>query len=342
MAPPQEASPYRPIASYSNEAKRMRTSVGRQPGFSTTTRASTGVATSMTNKGSVYKAQRGKAVNTAAVKSKSPTTHRRRGRKGKSVYRGVCVTREGKWRAVIYKERKQLYLGVYESEVDAAKAHDRAARFHFAENAVCNFENEDEADKELMLQKELESNKQEQGQEDYSTEVLVGVDAEDGEGAGEAEEDEVTTDDGNWYDQCYDMYASSSTDSITDSPEHEGVSSADSFLSSTRDSSSSTLPSIQHQLMSPLAEFGFPFPEDLLGYDVHASQKLPNGSLGLAGGVDALSMPFGHQNHGLDPYDSEPPPTCNTPLGGIESLSGDGVFFPCGLNPYLVDATETH
>lgn len=48
------------------------------------------------------------AVTAAAVKAKAPTTHRRRGRKGKSVYRGVCVTREGKWRAVIYKERKQV------------------------------------------------------------------------------------------------------------------------------------------------------------------------------------------------------------------------------------------
>jgi hypothetical protein len=72
--------------------------------------------------------------------------HRRRGRKGKSVYRGVCVTREGKWRAVIYKERKQLYLGVFESEVDAAKAHDRAARQHFGAQAMVNFLNDDESD----------------------------------------------------------------------------------------------------------------------------------------------------------------------------------------------------
>lgn len=50
------------------------------------------------------------AAVTAAVKAKTPTAHRRRGRKGKSVYRGVCVTREGKWRAVIYKERKQASL----------------------------------------------------------------------------------------------------------------------------------------------------------------------------------------------------------------------------------------
>lgn len=43
---------------------------------------------------------------------------------------------------------------MYESEVDAAKAHDRAARFHFAENAVCNFDSEREADRQALLHKE--------------------------------------------------------------------------------------------------------------------------------------------------------------------------------------------
>lgn len=38
--------------------------------------------------------------------------------------------------------------------MDAAKAHDRAARFHFAENAVCNFESEHEADRQALLQQE--------------------------------------------------------------------------------------------------------------------------------------------------------------------------------------------
>lgn len=85
-----------------------------------------------------------------AKKHSSGTAHRRRGRKGKSVYRGVCVTREGKWRAVIYKERKQLYLGVYESEIDAAKAHDRAARAHFGEMAMANFVETDEPETELQ------------------------------------------------------------------------------------------------------------------------------------------------------------------------------------------------
>eukprot|EP00612_Vaucheria_litorea_P004361 CAMPEP_0171462290 /NCGR_PEP_ID=MMETSP0945-20130129/6383_1 /TAXON_ID=109269 /ORGANISM="Vaucheria litorea, Strain CCMP2940" /LENGTH=210 /DNA_ID=CAMNT_0011988779 /DNA_START=282 /DNA_END=914 /DNA_ORIENTATION=+ len=82
---------------------------------------------------------RDKGLNPNGVSKPRCSTVRRRGRKGKSIYRGVCVTREGKWRAVIYKERKQLYLGVFESEIDAAKAHDKAAREHFGEQAMINF-----------------------------------------------------------------------------------------------------------------------------------------------------------------------------------------------------------
>ncbi|CAM9403110.1 unnamed protein product [Ectocarpus sp. 12 AP-2014] len=189
MAPPQESSSgsfrQHEVAEYATEPKRMRLSgaaksaavaaaaaataaaaAAAAAGSSTTTRASTGAPTAMTNKGSVYKAQRGRAVSAAAVKAKAPTTHRRRGRRGKSVYRGVCVTREGKWRAVIYKERKQLYLGVYESEVDAAKAHDRAARFHFADSAVCNFDSEHEADRQAVIHKQRQLLQQQQLAED--------------------------------------------------------------------------------------------------------------------------------------------------------------------------------
>ncbi|CAM9283982.1 unnamed protein product [Pylaiella littoralis] len=180
MAPPEDSNgvsmgQQQVPAAYTTEPKRMRLSgaataaaaaATAAAGSSTTTRASTGAPTAMTNKGSVYKAQRGRAVTAAAVKAKAPITHRRRGRRGKSVYRGVCVTREGKWRAVIYKERKQLYLGVYESEVDAAKAHDRAARFHFAESAVCNFDNEHEADRQAEIHKQRQLVQQQQLAED--------------------------------------------------------------------------------------------------------------------------------------------------------------------------------
>lgn len=41
---------------------------------------------------------------------------------------------------------KKLYLGVYESELEAAKAHDRAARFHFPDKSMTNFATEAEAD----------------------------------------------------------------------------------------------------------------------------------------------------------------------------------------------------
>lgn len=68
----------------------------------------------------------------------------------------------------------QLYLGVYESEVDAAKAHDRAARFHFAENAVCNFDSEHEADRQAVLHKQRKILEQEQLVDDRAHAQLHG------------------------------------------------------------------------------------------------------------------------------------------------------------------------
>ena len=73
MAPPQESNGVSFVqqqeagAGYGTEPKRMRLSgaahaaaVAAAAGSSTTTRASTGAPTAMTNKGSVYKAQRGR------------------------------------------------------------------------------------------------------------------------------------------------------------------------------------------------------------------------------------------------------------------------------------------
>lgn len=67
----------------------------------------------------------------------------------------------------------QLYLGVYESEVDAAKAHDRAARFHFAENAVCNFDNEHEADRQALLHKQRQLVEQHQVAEERAHQIAL-------------------------------------------------------------------------------------------------------------------------------------------------------------------------
>jgi len=79
---------------------------------------------------------------TTDFKARKCPSSGRRGPRGKSNYRGVCITREGKWRSVIYKDRKQVYLGVYDSELEAAHAYDRASREYFGENANLNLPEE--------------------------------------------------------------------------------------------------------------------------------------------------------------------------------------------------------
>ncbi|CAM9403469.1 unnamed protein product, partial [Choristocarpus tenellus] len=56
-----------------------------------------------------------------------------------TTYRGVRPPQNGKWRAVTYKLGSQLYIGTYDSEIEAAKAHDRAAVFVHGDSAALNF-----------------------------------------------------------------------------------------------------------------------------------------------------------------------------------------------------------
>jgi len=57
-----------------------------------------------------------------------------------SSFKGVVWHAEGrKWQAQINVESKYKYLGLFESEVDAAKAYDAAAKIHFGEFARLNF-----------------------------------------------------------------------------------------------------------------------------------------------------------------------------------------------------------
>ncbi len=57
-----------------------------------------------------------------------------------SQYKGVCyVKRSGKWQAHIKVLGIRHFLGTFRSEVDAARAYDRAAVQHFGEFARPNF-----------------------------------------------------------------------------------------------------------------------------------------------------------------------------------------------------------
>jgi hypothetical protein len=64
-----------------------------------------------------------------------------RGKIPSSIYKGVSFDGiVSKWRSVIFKERKQHYLGWFDSEVFAAEVYDAAAMQLFGEFAFLNFE----------------------------------------------------------------------------------------------------------------------------------------------------------------------------------------------------------
>lgn len=56
-----------------------------------------------------------------------------------SRFKGVHLTRSGKWRARLMLNKKGLDLGTHASEVDAALAYDRAALATWGEFALLNF-----------------------------------------------------------------------------------------------------------------------------------------------------------------------------------------------------------
>lgn len=56
-----------------------------------------------------------------------------------SRYKGVSMTRHGKWAAEITVDKERIRLGRFWSEKDAAQAYDVAARKHFGEFARVNF-----------------------------------------------------------------------------------------------------------------------------------------------------------------------------------------------------------
>ncbi len=66
--------------------------------------------------------------------------NRRSDQGSRSHYKGVCWhNQNNKWVVRIAVNRKQIYLGCFISELDAAKAYDAAARAHHGEFARLNF-----------------------------------------------------------------------------------------------------------------------------------------------------------------------------------------------------------
>ena len=56
-----------------------------------------------------------------------------------SKYRGVSIhKRTGMWRARIKKDKKEIHLGLFHSEIDAAKKYNEYALLHFGEYSVLN------------------------------------------------------------------------------------------------------------------------------------------------------------------------------------------------------------
>ena len=55
-----------------------------------------------------------------------------------STFKGICKTGSGRWSASIEQSENRLYLGAFDTEVEAAKQYDRAARVFFGRFARTN------------------------------------------------------------------------------------------------------------------------------------------------------------------------------------------------------------
>ncbi len=79
-----------------------------------------------------------------ATRSQNACNKLKRKTQTSSKYRGVCWSKiVRKWRAKISFQKKHILLGYFESETEAAKAYDEAARKYHGEFACLNFRHSD-------------------------------------------------------------------------------------------------------------------------------------------------------------------------------------------------------
>jgi hypothetical protein len=71
-------------------------------------------------------------------RNKRKQTHRN-GKPCVSVYKGVSARPKGNWQARIKIDQQEIHLGVFDTEIEAAQAYDRAAVVAFGEFARLNF-----------------------------------------------------------------------------------------------------------------------------------------------------------------------------------------------------------
>jgi len=81
-----------------------------------------------------------KANLRAATRQQNCWNNSKRKPKSLSKYKGVSFSKRGRpWKAMLTVNGKWIYLGGFNSEIQAAKAYDKAAKRYFGEFAVLNF-----------------------------------------------------------------------------------------------------------------------------------------------------------------------------------------------------------
>jgi hypothetical protein len=78
-------------------------------------------------------------INLRLASSSQNSMNRKSTKNTSSKYKGVTYRRLNKWEASIYLSKKYKYIGMFSTEIEAAKAYDEMAKLHFGEFACLNF-----------------------------------------------------------------------------------------------------------------------------------------------------------------------------------------------------------